>query len=385
MTWAPFAVLALIASIIMAMPMLRQKRSVVASSEAIPAVLLDQLDEVGRDIERGVISKEEGQGAEQEIKRRILMHARKNPQNAKRSTKGGRSALILSAVLVPVFAAVYYTSMGSPEISSVAFAKRLEERQEAAQINDAAARLYDRLVGDPNGGPSEGWMLLGQAYAKMGRFPDAVAAFEIVSDRPEADSAVFSMLAEALINDEEGIVTPRAEDAIDKAIALGPSNPAAVYYKAIALSQAGDAELARNILIERLEAADGFYPWMETLLSEANRIGAEIGDIPVPITRFDSMTETFGPTQEDILNAQNMSEEDRGAFIQSMVERLAARLEDEPNDLEGWMQLGNAYSVLGRVDEAIDALEKAELLLSGVPDNDPRSQTISQALSALRP
>jgi cytochrome c-type biogenesis protein CcmH len=124
---------------------------------------------------------------------------------------------------------------------------------------------------------------------------------------------------------------------------------------------------------------------METLLSEANRIGAEIGDIPVPITRFDSMTETFGPTQEDILNAQNMSEEDRGAFIQSMVERLAARLEDEPNDLEGWMQLGNAYSVLGRVDEAIDALEKAELLLSGVPDNDPRSQTISQALSALRP
>ena len=384
MNWVPFAFLALIAGCLMAMPMLRQKRAVVTSSDATPAVLLDQLGEVGRDMERGVISAAEAQAAEQEIKRRMLVHARQKTLKAEPSMMGGRTTLIISAVLVPMFAGGYYAAMGSPEISSIAFAQRAAERQEAAQINDATSQLYERLVNDPEGGPSEGWMLLGQAYSKMGRFSDAVNAFEIVSNRPEADSAVFSMLAEALINVERGIVTPRAETAIDRAIALGPSNPAAVYYKAIALGQAGEAERARDILIERLATADGLYPWMETLLAEANRIGAEIGVAPVPLARFAPMADTLGPTEEDVLNAQDMSEEDRGAFIQSMVDRLASRLEDEPDDLDGWMQLGNAYSVLGREGEAIAALEQAEQLLSVAPENDPRRQSVAAALRALR-
>lgn len=384
MNWVPFIFFALVAAILMAMPMLRQKRSVVTSSDATPAVLLDQLDEVGRDMERGLISAEEAQAAEQEIKRRMLVHARKNASAAGPSMAGGRVTLVLSAVFVPIFAAGYYAAMGAPEISSIAFAQRAEERQEAAQITDATAQLYEQLVNDPDGGPSEGWMMLGQAYAQMGRFSDAVNAFEIVSKRPEADSAVFSMLAEAVINVEQGVVTPRAETAIDRAIVLGPTNPAAVYYKAIALAQAGDAEGARTLLIERLETVDGFYPWMETLLGEANRIGAEIGVAPVPLARFAPMADTLGPTEEDVLNAQDMSEEDRGAFIRSMVDRLAARLEDAPDDLDGWMQLGNAYSVLGREDEAIAALEQAEHLLSGAPEADPRRQSVAAALRALR-
>ena len=88
---------------------------------------------------------------------------------------------------------------------------------------------------------------------------------------------------------------------------------------------------------------------------------------------------------EDIENAQDMSVEERQDFIRSMVERLATRLEDEPDDLDGWMRLGNAYSVLGDTAPAIAAFEHAEILLSEVPGDDPRRQAVQSALERLRP
>ena len=42
-----------------------------------------------------------------------------------------------------------------------------------------------------------------------------------------------------------------------------------------------------------------------------------------------------------------------------MVERLAQRLKDQPQDAEGWAMLARSYSVLGRHPEALQAYEKA--------------------------
>jgi cytochrome c-type biogenesis protein CcmH len=45
--------------------------------------------------------------------------------------------------------------------------------------------------------------------------------------------------------------------------------------------------------------------------------------------------------------------------VASMVERLAQRLKDQPQDAEGWAMLARSYSVLGRHPEALQAYEKA--------------------------
>lgn len=52
--------------------------------------------------------------------------------------------------------------------------------------------------------------------------------------------------------------------------------------------------------------------------------------------------------------------------IGSMVERLAARLEDDPDDLEGWMMLARSYTVLGEMDKVREAMDNAVRL---APDN----------------
>lgn len=385
MIWLFFALLSLLALSLMVLPLRTKLQPSAVPEDTTPAVLLDQLKEVKRDLERNIISEVEAKAAEQEIKRRILMQARKSSSRSTTTNTGGRVGVILGAVFVPLFAAGYYMTMGSPEIEGLAFADRVSERQEAAQVADLSSQLYDRLVSDPDGGPSEGWMLLGQTYSRMGQFEEAAAAIKVVSERPEADSAVFSMLAEALIYAQQGVVTPPAEAAIDRAISMNPDNPASVYYKALALSQKGESLRGYELLIARLDAADGFYPWMESLVAEANRIGAEIGKPPLSLADFAPMVNQPGPTAEDVANAQEMSDDDRQAFILSMVARLANRLEQEPGDLDGWMRLGNAYSVLGQTEAAIAAYERAEALTLNARAGDPRTQAIGDALSRLRP
>ena len=54
-----------------------------------------------------------------------------------------------------------------------------------------------------------------------------------------------------------------------------------------------------------------------------------------------------------------MSEGDRNTMIRGMVDRLATRLKDNGNDVEGWLRLVRAYMVLGERDKAQAALADA--------------------------
>ncbi|WP_341898121.1 tetratricopeptide repeat protein, partial [Ferrovibrio terrae] len=62
---------------------------------------------------------------------------------------------------------------------------------------------------------------------------------------------------------------------------------------------------------------------------------------------------------EQVDAAQQMSAEDRTAMVRGMVERLAERLKDNPNDAEGWLRLARAREVLGEADAARAALRQA--------------------------
>jgi cytochrome c-type biogenesis protein CcmH len=59
---------------------------------------------------------------------------------------------------------------------------------------------------------------------------------------------------------------------------------------------------------------------------------------------------------------QNLSPADRQQAIRGMVEGLAAKLKDNPNDRDGWLRLANARRVLGEADKAADAYARADAL-----------------------
>jgi cytochrome c-type biogenesis protein CcmH len=63
-----------------------------------------------------------------------------------------------------------------------------------------------------------------------------------------------------------------------------------------------------------------------------------------------------------------MSEKDRGEMIRGMVTRLADRLKENGNDVEGWQRLLRAYMVLGERDKANAAAADAKRALANDPD-----------------
>jgi cytochrome c-type biogenesis protein CcmH len=138
-------------------------------------------------------------------------------------------------------------------------------------------------------------------------------------------------------------VTEAAEQEFEKA----GDDPRARFYRAQGALQRGDTATAKNLLQALLASAPADAPWRKFV---ADRL-AEIAPGAAPATP--------GPSAADITAAQSMTPEQRQAMIRGMVERLAARLEQNPGDAAGWQRLAHAYDVLGEADKAKAARTRA--------------------------
>jgi cytochrome c-type biogenesis protein CcmH len=78
--------------------------------------------------------------------------------------------------------------------------------------------------------------------------------------------------------------------------------------------------------------------------------------------------------------ARDMSEADRGAMIRGMVDRLATRLKQNGDDVEGWLRLVRAYMVMGERDKAVAALTDAR---QAVANDAERLRQLNEGLKNL--
>ena len=75
-----------------------------------------------------------------------------------------------------------------------------------------------------------------------------------------------------------------------------------------------------------------------------------------------------------------MNEADRDTMIRSMVDRLAARLKQNGDDVEGWLRLVRAYLVMGDRDKAKGALSDAR---QAVANDAERLRQLNEGLKNL--
>ncbi|MDE1148834.1 MAG: tetratricopeptide repeat protein [Azospirillaceae bacterium] len=174
-------------------------------------------------------------------------------------------------------------------------------------------------------------------------------------------------MAEALVLAADGVVGPEAKAALAKALALNPKEPRARYYDGLATRQAGDLKGAVSrwaALLAESPADASWVPFLRGQLgeaaSEAGMDPAAVTPQPLPPVNPPPVTAAPGPTSDDMAAASGMSTGDRSAMIRGMVDRLAARLKDKPDDGEGWSRLARAYRVLGENDKAVEAEANAK-------------------------
>ena len=75
-----------------------------------------------------------------------------------------------------------------------------------------------------------------------------------------------------------------------------------------------------------------------------------------------------GPSAEQMQAAQDMTPEQRAEMILAMVEGLAARLEEEPYDEQGWTRLLRARQVLGQEEKLAADTARVKDIFKDDPD-----------------
>lgn len=79
---------------------------------------------------------------------------------------------------------------------------------------------------------------------------------------------------------------------------------------------------------------------------------------------------------------QAMSPEDQAVMIQNMVDGLAARLEQDPRDLQGWLRLIQARIVLGDMEQATSDLQTARAVFADDPEQLALFEPLAAQMSA---
>ena len=121
--WVSAAALALLTTFAFLWPLLRRNDDALDRADSAIAIFRDQLGEVDRDTERGIISGAEADAARTEIKRRMIAADKaRGPANA--GGASGRKMLVACALAAPLAGAALYMQLGTPGIPSVPFAER---------------------------------------------------------------------------------------------------------------------------------------------------------------------------------------------------------------------------------------------------------------------
>ena len=92
------------------------------------------------------------------------------------------------------------------------------------------------------------------------------------------------------------------------------------------------------------------------------------------------MSRLPGPNASQVAAAAQMAPAEQKGMIEGMVARLAQRMAENGSDVDGWLRLIKAYTVLGERDKALTAAANARNALAGNNDNLRRIGELAKEL-----
>ena len=268
----------------------------------------------------------------------------------------GRTGIMLGSLVLATSLGIYLM-IGRADLPGQPLAERTAELAAAARAEGTAAAAQQaalaeaRTAAAANPNDIASWLRLAMAAAAAGESNTELAALEQAETLTNGDPAIRAMRAEAMSRAADGQVTVPVRTLIADILAADPAEPRALFLSGLAAYQDGNYEAAIAIWrqLQALSAPDA--PWMELLAQNiadaAQAGGIDPGSLPGTVP---------GPDEETIAAAAEMSAEDRTAMIEGMVDGLAARLAETPEDAAGWRRLARAYIVLERTADAATAL-----------------------------
>jgi len=295
--WLLAGLVAAVTVLALAIPLLRRRDESAPDAAAHDrAVYRDQLAEVERDLQRGLLSPREAESARVEIKRRILRTDRAGPVSPPRPAAESTFLAIALFILVPAGALGVYLLIGTPGMPDMPLAERpaavralagpggaglalpgtgplggglvgggpTAEQMRAAEEMDPAARqemvagmvagLEARLEASPE--DFDGWMRLGRSRLVLDQPAAARDAYARASALRPDDLQAATAHAAAILQ-AEGTTVPTSEAAqaaLHHVLRIDPDETAALFLLGRAAGAAQDWPAAVD-WFSRLQAA----------------------------------------------------------------------------------------------------------------------------------
>lgn len=233
-------------------PLLRRTPAAETASDAsVRAFYLAQREQLRRDLANGALTPQAHARADEELQRDLLqdLAMRRDPRARLGGQRAGLAAACVLTVAVPVAAVLLYGQLGNPRAAATVALSQAPEPHAQAADNDMALAinaLAQRLRASPD--DADGWYMLARSYETLGRYNDAVAAYQEVLRLVPGQPAVLADLADALLSARQGQPDEASIAAVAQALQADPDQP-----KALAL--------AGMMALRRGDAADALTHW----------------------------------------------------------------------------------------------------------------------------
>ncbi|KPH10455.1 c-type cytochrome biogenesis protein CcmI [Rhizobium acidisoli] len=370
--WILVAVLTAVVAAVLLYPLLRGAKAAENIRAGEAAVYRDQLRELDRDLNGGLITPEEADYARAEIGRRLIAVSGGEPEEAPKPARHHRFTEAFVLLVLPLLGLCLYLTTGRPNLPSQPLEARLENPGNDMAVLIVKAERH--LAESPDDG--KGWDVLAPIYLRTMRVNDAQLAYRNAIRLLGPSPARLDGLAETLMAVSEGVVTEETRQVLEQSLTLEPDNPRARFYVALSMEQAGRRDEARQAFEALAKQSPADAPWLPLV----NQHIAMNGSAPAGANEAAPGADTAAPgnpTQEDVAAAQSMNAGDRQQMIRGMVESLDAKLSADPNNFDGWVRLVRSYAVLNDKDRAADALKRG--LAAFPPPGEQGSQLLALA------
>ncbi|ACI54214.1 cytochrome c-type biogenesis protein CcmH [Rhizobium sp. BK619] len=377
--WILVAVLTAVVAAVLLYPLLRGAKAAENIRAGEAAVYRDQLRELDRDLNGGLITPEEADYARAEIGRRLIAVSGGEPEEAPKPARHHRFTEAFVLLVLPLLGLCLYLTTGRPNLPSQPLEARLENPGNDMAVLIVKAERH--LAESPDDG--KGWDVLAPIYLRTMRVNDAQLAYRNAIRLLGPSPARLDGLAETLMAVSEGVVTEETRQVLEQSLTLEPDNPRARFYVALSMEQAGRRDEARQAFEALAKQSPADAPWLPLVNQHIAMNGsapAGAGQAAPGANQAAPGADTAAPgnpTQQDVAAAESMNAGDRQQMIRGMVESLDAKLSADPNNFEGWVRLVRSYAVLNDKDRAADALKRG--LAAFPPPGEQGSQLLALA------
>ena len=231
-------------------------------------VLRDQVAELDGDLAAGTITTAQHEEARREIEQRVLEEA--GPEQERTLARaGGRWTAAGLGIGISIAAVGLYLQLGNPD--GLVASRSVPQGDAITQdrLNDLIAKLAAKLEQQPD---EAGFVMLARSYYAQRRYADAARAFGRAGAMLMEDPNLLSDYADALAVAQEGKLSGKPIELVQRAIALDPTHPKAL---ALAGTEAFERKDYRTAIgfWERIRADSAFGEMIAANIAEARELG----------------------------------------------------------------------------------------------------------------